>query len=106
LAGALRHPCCHSIRCGVTQRLTRLPWLLLLLLLLLLLRCCHLQLFDAPQLVRHALNNVCNLDGSYVMTSHDLDAARALMEAHRGVRRVYSPQVRLANGVLVVCACV
>jgi hypothetical protein len=70
----------------------------LLLLLLLLLRVSFLQLFDAPQLVRHALNNVCNLDGSYIMTSHDLDAARALMEAHRNVRRVYSPQVRGGGG--------
>jgi hypothetical protein len=52
------------------------------------------QLFDAPPLVRHALNNVCGLDTTYVMSVHDLDKARAMMEQQKGVRKVYSPEVR------------
>ena len=52
-----------------------------------------LQLFDAPPLVRHALNNVCGLDTTYVMSVHDLDKARAMMEQQKGVHKVYSPEV-------------
>jgi hypothetical protein len=51
-------------------------------------------LFDAPPLVRHALNNICNLDGSYIMEGHDLDLAKSMMEGNQRVRRVYSPEVR------------
>jgi hypothetical protein len=44
--------------------------------------------------VRHALNNICNLDGSYIMEGHDLDLAKSMMEGNQRVRRVYSPEVR------------
>lgn len=63
----------------------------------LLVGCHAAQLFDAPPLARHALNNVCGLDSSYVMTQHDLDTAKAMMEAHPKVRRVYSPEVSVAR---------
>lgn len=53
-----------------------------------------MQLFDAPPLVRHALNNISNLDSSYIMVHHDLDKARSVMEANPRVRRMYSPEVR------------
>lgn len=63
----------------------------------------HTQLFDAPPLARHALNNVCGLDSSYVMTQHDLDTAKAMMETHPKVRRVYSPEVRECGARVVFC---
>lgn len=56
------------------------------------------QLFDAPPLVRHALNNICNLDGSYIMEGHDLDLAKSMMEGNQRVKRVYSPEVGRTAG--------
>ena len=52
-----------------------------------------LQLFEAPPLVRHALNNICNLETTYVMSSDDLATAKSMMQQHNRVRTVFTPKV-------------